>query len=142
MKQILVAVDEHAHAHHIVDSGIELAEATSSKILLLYVVRKKAVPGSYVDVHGDKIPEHYYREQFHRATDDLVKKIQKAGVEYEGICGVGDPLDLILRTANSRGVSYVVLGIHGFRGLNRLKALGNLARNVIENSTIPVLAVP
>lgn len=142
MKQILVAVDEHPHAQQIVDSAIELAEAMSAKILLLYVVKDSSVPARYVDTHGDKIPEHYYRDQFHRTTDELVTKIEKAGVGYEGICGVGDPLDVILKTAKKRDVGCVVVGIHGFRGLSRLKAIGNLARSVIESSTVPVLAIP
>jgi nucleotide-binding universal stress UspA family protein len=142
MKQILVAVDQHAHAQQIVDSAIELAEAMSAKVFLLYVVKNKSVPSGFVDMHGDKIPEHYYRDQFHRVTDGLVKKIMKAGLQYEGICGVGDPRDLILRTAKSRNVDYVVIGIHGFRGLSRLKAIGSLARNVIESSAVPVLAIP
>jgi nucleotide-binding universal stress UspA family protein len=142
MKQILVAVDQHAHAKQIVESAIVLAEAMSAKILLLYVVRSKSVPSGFVDMHGDKIPEHYYRDQFHRVTDELVKKIAEAGLKYEGICGVGDPKDLILKTATSRRVDYVVIGIHGFRGLSRLKAIGNIARSVIESSGVPVLAIP
>jgi len=142
MKQILVAVDEHAHAQQIVDSAVELAVAMSAKVLLLYVVKNKSVPSGFVDIHGDKIPEHYYRDQFHKVTDGLVKKIEVAGLKYEGICGVGDPQDLILRTAKSRGVDCVVIGIHGYRGLSRLKAIGNLARNVVELSTVPVLAIP
>jgi len=142
MKNILVAVDEHAHAQQIVDSAIELAVAMSAKIFLLYVIRKKSVPSGFVDIHGDKIPEHYYRDQFHKVTDGLVKKIEVAGLRYEGICGVGDPQDLILKTAKSRSADYVVIGIHGFRGLSRLKAIGNVARNVVEFSTIPVLAIP
>jgi len=109
---------------------------------LLYVIRKKSVPSGFVDIHGDKIPEHYYRDQFHKVTDGLVKKIEVAGLRYEGICGVGDPQDLILKTAKSRSADYVVIGIHGFRGLSRLKAIGNVARNVVEFSTIPVLAIP
>jgi len=142
MKKILVAVDEHAHAQQIMDSAIELAVAMSGKIFLLYVVKKRSVPSGFVDVHGDKIPEHYYRDQFHKVTDDLVKKIEAAGLKYEGICGVGDPLDLITKTTRSRDADYLVIGIHRFRGLSRLKAIGNVARNVIEVSTVPVLAVP
>jgi nucleotide-binding universal stress UspA family protein len=102
----------------------------------------KSVPARYVDTHGDKIPEHYYVDQYHRTVDDLVKRIVKAGIKYEGICGVGDPQDVILKSAKSRDVNYIVVGTRGLRRLNRLRAIGNVARNVIENSTIPVLAIP
>ncbi|HUH99423.1 MAG TPA: universal stress protein, partial [Nitrososphaerales archaeon] len=72
----------------------------------------------------------------------LVKKIRDAGVQHEGICGVGDPQDVILKVEKSRDVNYLVMGVHGFHGLSRLRAIGNVTRNVIENSTVPVLAVP
>jgi len=142
MKQILVAVDEHPHATQIVDAAIALAAPLSAKIVLLYVVKDKSVPTRFVDVHGDSIPEHYYLDQYHRTADGLVKKIRDAGVHYEGICGVGDPQDVILKTEKTRGVDYLVLGVHGFHGLSRLRAIGNVARNVIENSSVPVLAIP
>lgn len=141
-KRMLIAVDEHPHAAKIVEEGIKLARAVSAKIFLLYVVSDKSVPSGFVDIHGDNLPEHYYSDQFHRVTDEHVGKIVGAGLEYEGICGVGDPRDLILRTAESRAVDYVVIGIHGFRGLNRLKAIGGLARGVIESSSVPVIAIP
>ncbi len=142
MKQILVAVDEHPHAVKIVDASIELAAALSAKIVLLYVIKDKSVPTRFLDTHGDAIPDHYYLDQYHRTVDGLVKKIRDAGVHYEGICGVGDPQDVILKTEKSRSLDYVVVGVHGFHGLSRLKAIGNVARNVIENSTVPVLAIP
>ena len=142
MNQILVAVDEHPHAQQIVDNGIQLATAMSAKILLTYVVAKKKVPEKYRDIHGDALPEHYYQDLFRRALGPLVKKIENAGIKYEGIVEVGDPAKVIIATAKSKEAILIVIGIHGFRGLSRLRAIGNVARNVIESSSVPVLAVP
>ena len=142
MKQILVAVDEHPHAEKIVDSAIELAGALSAKILLLYVVKDPSVPARFVDIHGDQVPEHYYLDQYHRTVDGQVKKILKAGLKYDGICGVGDPQDVILRTVKSREASMVIVGVHGHHGIGKLRAIGDVARNVIDKSPVPVLAIP
>lgn len=142
MKQILVAVDEHPHAEQIVESAIQLAMPMAAKILLLYVVTEKSVPEGYADQHGDALPEHYYEDQFQRTVGRLLKHIEKAGMKYEGICGVGDPQEEILKAARSNDVSYIVVGARRFRYLSRLKAFGNVGRTVIENSTVPVLAVP
>ena len=142
MKEILVAVDEHPHAQRIVDNAIQLATAISAKILLTYVVRKKSVPEKYRDIHGDALPEHYNQDLFRRALGPMMKKIEAAGLTYEGIVEVGDPAKVIIKTAESRGVIFIVIGIHGFRGLSRLRALGNVPRNVIEGAAVPVLAVP
>lgn len=142
MKLVLVAVDEHPHATKIVEAAVHLAAPISAKIALLYVITDKKVPARFVDVHGDAIPEHYYLDQYHRTVDALVKKVHDAGLHFEGICGVGDPLEVILKSASSRDASYIVVGVHGYSGLGKLKAVGNVARNVIEKSDVPVLAIP
>jgi len=125
-----------------VDQAIELASALSAKILLLYVVMEKEVPRGYEDIHGDSIPEHYYQELYHRATDELAEKIHKAGIEFEGMCGTGDPKFAILSTSKSREVSYVVLGVRSFRHPGRFRGDGNVAKQVIEGSAVPVIAIP
>jgi nucleotide-binding universal stress UspA family protein len=142
MKQILVAVDEHPHAQQIVDSAIELAEGISAKILLIYVMEKRSVPEKYRDEHGDALPEHYYEDEFERTVGPLVNLIEKAGIRCEGIAANGDPVKEILKAAKSKSVSYIVMGTRELRGLGRLRAIGSVSRNVIEKSTIPVMAVP
>jgi nucleotide-binding universal stress UspA family protein len=142
MKPILVAVDEHPHAEQIVDSAIELAEAISSKILLIYVVGKSSVPERYRDEHGDALPEHYYQDEFRRTVGPLIKMIEKSGVKYEGVAAAGDPTEEILKTAKSRDVGYIVMGARGLRGVQRLKAISSVSRKVIERSSVPVIAVP
>lgn len=142
MKQILVAVDEHPHADQIVDSGIELASAMAAKILLIYVVEKSSVPEEYRDSHGDALPEHFYEDQFKRAVAPYLKRIEKAGIKYEGISAAGDPVKEILKAAKTKDVDYIVMGTRELRGLGRLRAIGSVSRNVIEKSTIPVVAVP
>ena len=142
MKQILVAVDEHPHADQIVDSAIQLAGAISAKILVIYVMADESVPDRYRDAHGDALPEHYSADQFQRTFGLLLKRIEKAGIKYEGISAVGDPVKEILKAAKSNAVSYIVVGTRGLSGLSRLKCLSSVSRNVIEKSTVPVLAVP
>ncbi|HUH99422.1 MAG TPA: universal stress protein [Nitrososphaerales archaeon] len=102
----------------------------------------KEVPRGYEDIHGDSIPEHYYQEQYHRATDELAEKIKKSGIDLEGLCGTGDPKLAILSTAKSRGVSLVVLGVRSFRHPGRFRGEGDVAREVMESSSVPVVAVP
>lgn len=142
MKRILVAVDEHPHAEQIVDSAIELAKGISAKILLMYVVEKSSVPEKYRDEHGDALPEHYYQDEFERTVGPLVRMIEKTGIKCEGITASGDPVKEILKVAKSEDVSYIVMGTRELRGLGRLRAIGSVSRNVIEKSTIPVVAVP
>jgi nucleotide-binding universal stress UspA family protein len=106
------------------------------------VVEGESVPDSYRDAHGDALPEHYSMDQFQRTVGPLLKRIEKAGIKYEGISATGNPEKEILKAAKSRDVTYIMMGARGLRGLNRLKAIGSVSRNVIEKSTVPVIAVP
>jgi nucleotide-binding universal stress UspA family protein len=142
MKKILVAVDEHAHADEIVDSAIELAGAMSAKIFLVFVIGDEPIPEKYRDSHGDALPEHYSADMFQRTVGPLLKRIEKAGIKCEGISAVGNAEKEILKAAESNGVNYIVVGTRGLSGINRLKAVSSVSRNIIEKSTVPVVAVP
>jgi nucleotide-binding universal stress UspA family protein len=142
MRKILVAVDGHPHAKKIVETSIDLAKAMSAKIILVYVITEKSVPIKYRDSHGDALPEHYTEDVFERTVGALRDDIASAKVEYEGIVGQGDPKKFIIKTAESREADLIVVGVRGLRRLSRIKALGDVARSVIEESKIPVTAVP
>jgi|HubBroStandDraft_4_1064222.scaffolds.fasta_scaffold683061_1 nucleotide-binding universal stress UspA family protein len=142
MTKILVAVDEHPHAEQIVDSAIKLAQGMSARIILIYVVDETPVPEKYRDEHGDALPEHFYEDEFQRTVGQLVKAVETAGIECEGVAASGDPVREILKAAVSTGADYIVMGARELRGLRRLRAISSVSRNVIEKSTIPVVAVP
>lgn len=142
MKQILVAIDEHPHAAQVMDEGIELAKALSAKVIIIFVVKANRVPARFIDVHGDALPEHYYLDEYHRYVDEQEKKLHDAGVEHEGVCGVGNPKELITKIAKKREVDYVVVGRHAHKGLGKLRVVSDVTVNIIENSKVPVLAVP
>jgi len=142
MKAILVAVDNHPHAEQVVENGVQLAKGMSAKIVLIYVIDQKSVPDRYRDQHGDALPEHYYQDLYLRTVGPLVKTIEAAGVKFEGEYLVGEPYKEIVKAAKAKGVSHIVVGIHQFKGVSRVRAIAEVARNVIENSTVPVLAVP
>jgi len=142
MKKILVAVDEHPHAEQIVDAAIQLAEAISAKILLIYVVQKKSPPSGYRETDVNEKPEDFVEDEYLRAVGPLLQRIEKAGLTFEGINSTGNPEQQIIKTAKTKGVDYIVVGNRGLRRLSRLRAIGSVSRSVIENSTVPVLAVP
>lgn len=142
MKQILVAVDEHPHAEQIVDAAIQLAKGISGKILLIYVVSRGSPPAGYRESEVHDKPEDWYEDEYLRAVGPLLERMDKAGIPYEGINKVGNPEEQIIKTAKTKDVDYIVVGTRGLRRLNRIRAIGSVSRSVIENSKVPVLAVP
>jgi nucleotide-binding universal stress UspA family protein len=136
MNQILVAVDGHPHASDVVDSAIQVAKSMSAKILLVFVIKGKGEP------QGFKSAESYDENQYLRTTGPLMEKIKQSNLDVEEIWGGGDPKKFILKTAQSNGASMIVLGIHPRKSIGKIMAIGDVARNVIESSKVPVLVVP
>lgn len=146
MKEILVAVDGSKHSEKIVDYAIDLAKTMPAKIALIYVMPELSIPEDYKKyAEEEKIsrPESsYLRLVAERILADLGERIRRKGVEYEEVYTVGYPAEAILHAVERRRVDLVVVGVRGLHGLGRLRALGSVARKVIENSPIPVIAIP
>ncbi|MBI3023705.1 MAG: universal stress protein [Thaumarchaeota archaeon] len=146
MKEILVAVDGSKHSEKIVDYAIDLAKTMSAKIALIYVMPELSIPEDYKKyAEEEKIsrPESsYLRSVAERILADLGERIRRKGVEYEEAYTVGYPAEAILHAVERRRVDLVVVGVRGLHGLGRLRALGSVARKIIENSPVPVIAIP
>ena len=144
MKEILVAVDGSKHSERIVDYASELAKSIAAKIVTVYVVPEVKIPEEYKEYakaeHID--PSRYYVAVGEQIISQMRRRIEKSGVEFEGIYEFGHPSSKIIEIANRRKVSVIVVGLHGLHGLGKLQALGSTARRVIENSSVPVVVVP
>jgi len=62
-------------------------------------------------------------------------------VDPECVAGQGTAADFILSFAKQHGIDLIVMGTHGFRGLDRLM-LGSVTERVLRGAQCPVLAVP
>ena len=62
------------------------------------------------------------------------------GIQPECIVQDGSVTDLILSLAERRGVSLIVMGTHGLRGIDRLM-MGSVTERVLRRAKCPVLAV-
>jgi nucleotide-binding universal stress UspA family protein len=144
MGEILVAIDGGEHSERVVDYATDLAKCTSSSILLVYVAPEVKIPEGYLE-HARTVksdPSDYYEDLGKRIAKDAVARMRRQNVKYQELFGAGNAMKFILDTATSRRVSLIVLGVHGLHRLSRIRALGSVARGVIENSTIPVVSVP
>lgn len=144
MKEIMVAIDGSKHSAKIVDTAVGLAKSLSAKIVLVYIAPKIEVPDDYVRNAKLDEPEtvDYYEEFWERVLGDLDEKVEKQKVPFETLFGVGNPVEFVLEQARERGTSMIVIGVHGLHRIGKLRALGSTSRRIIENSPIPVVAVP
>ena len=135
MKRILVCLDASPRAAFVLGVATDLATRTGAKLLLLRSVGLPAEIDQEMYVHGANL------------ADVLVEKAKKelvalgAMVPPELIEGfdvhIGSPWDTICREAMARDCDLVILGSHGYSGLDRV--LGTTAAKVVNHCEVSVL---
>jgi universal stress protein F len=139
MKNLLVCLDTSPRAPHVLAAAIDLARRTTSKITLF---RSVGLPPelAHDDIFSltpDKILEKLLgqaKEALSRYKTDIAPELF-AGVEVR----VGIPWDAICAEAKSLNVDLIVIGSHGYRGLDRV--LGTTAAKVVNHAECSVLVV-
>lgn len=75
------------------------------------------------------------------AVARVLWNLRKRGVEAEAVLRVGVPWEQIVTVAQELGADVIVTGTHRRHGLAHA-VYGSVAERVLQESTVPVLAVP
>jgi nucleotide-binding universal stress UspA family protein len=138
MKKFLVALDGSTRQQGILDAAIALARKTGAKLLLLRSVGiPRELPAEAYAVSPEEIPDLLER----LAKKDLDQV--EAGVPAEVRGGVrvvvGTPWQSIDHVAREEEVDLIVVGSHGYGGIDRV--LGTTAAKVVNHADRAVLVV-
>jgi universal stress protein F len=136
MKRILVCLDASPRAVFVLQTATDLAVKMGAKLVLL---RSVGLPA--------EIDQEFYVHAAGSMTDMLVDKAKKelevlskdvpAGVIEGFDVHIGTPWDTICREAKARDCDLVVLGSHGYSGMDRI--LGTTAAKVVNHCERSVL---
>ncbi|MDB5217779.1 MAG: Universal stress protein family protein [Myxococcaceae bacterium] len=136
MKRILVCLDASPRAVFVLQTASDLAAKTGAKLVLL---RSVGLPA--------EIDQEFYVHAAGSMTDMLVDKAKKdldalakdvpAGIIEGYDVHIGTPWDTICREAVARDCDLVVLGSHGYSGMDRI--LGTTAAKVVNHCERSVL---
>ena len=77
------------------------------------------------------------RAYLHRLADDVRAK----GIQVSWEVRSGRPIDEILRAIETTAVDLIVIATHGRGGISRL-AFGSVTNELLQHSTVPILAIP
>jgi nucleotide-binding universal stress UspA family protein len=147
MKKIIYPVDFSKASLNAYRYALHLAKKTGAEIITLHVYDVMTVP--YVD-YRDYIMEHYEVtewEQFENFKDEVPKlraiaeKEQLGHVIVKHVLQQGDTEKTILKVASEEKAEYIVMGTKGASGLREV-FLGSITQKIMNNSPIPVIAVP
>jgi nucleotide-binding universal stress UspA family protein len=138
MKRILVCLDASRRAPAVLEAAAELAERMGAKLVLLRSVGLPAEIDQEFYVHAATSMTEMLVDKAKQQLDILAMEVPEGLIEGFDV-HVGTPWDTICREAKARDCDLVVLGSHGFSGVDRI--LGTTAAKVVNHCERSVLVV-
>ncbi|MBX3203747.1 MAG: universal stress protein [Labilithrix sp.] len=139
MKTILTCLDASPRAPKVLATAVDLARRTGSRLILFRSVglppelAREDVIGVSPNALVDKLVDAA-KEGLARFREDVPPELQ-GGLEVR----VGTPWNAICAEATALGVDLIVIGSHGYGGIDRL--LGTTAAKVVNHADRSVLVV-
>jgi nucleotide-binding universal stress UspA family protein len=144
MKQfdtILFANDFSENSELAFDHALTLASQFNARLIIIHVINEP------VDLRGFYVP-HISFEKLEKEIEEGAEKLMqkfcrtrtKDFTNYETLIVAGIPYEEILRVANERNASLIVMGTQGRKGIDHF-LFGSTAERVVRNSKCPVMTV-
>lgn len=141
VEKILFPTELRDYSLKILPYVISLSEKYNSTIYLLHVIEDFAKWGGFYIPH---ISLDLYQKEALEAAEKLMDKFCRQKMQdctnVQRIILSGDPSAEILKTIDSEEIDLVVMGTHGYKGLEHA-IFGSVAEKVIKNSAVPVLTI-
>ena len=141
--KVLIGIDASPHADTVLRWVMRTPWPRDTRFLVLSAVPTRMAAYSLIEVGAMRAVESLQQENM-EAHQELVsgaeRELRTAGLATEGIVEPGDPREVLIRTAESKGVDMVVVGSHGRTGLARL-LVGSVASHVATHAPCTVVIV-
>lgn len=137
IRSILVALDETTRAPHVFATATALARQLAAEVFIVRVLWVPAELPPAAHVHPDGLEgkvEHVARDELHALMATVPGVMFGPPIVVEG-----NPWRQILRIGNDLDVDLIVIGSHGYHGVDRL--LGTVAARVVNHAHRNVLVV-
>lgn len=141
LQRILVPVDFSRTSNKAYSYARELARSVGAEIHVLHVLDTHYLTGALhiVIEPRDEMVEKW-RERSQEKLNRFYQKREKNGFAVHLHMREGRPHEEILKAAEELGADMIVIGSHGWSGVERY-IFGNVARKVVKTSNIPVLVI-
>jgi nucleotide-binding universal stress UspA family protein len=138
MKRLLVAVDNSPRAASVLTAAASLAERTGAKLVLFRALGLPTELPREIFIVPDARVEDILKSSAHAELDRLASLVRPELIERI-TTAIGTAWDAIVREARDIDADLIVIGSHGFSGIDRL--LGTTAAKVVNHADRNVLVV-
>lgn len=148
MKNILFPTDFSPNADNALNFAVEICRKVNGNLLLFHAYSVQLIdPNMPAEIYLSAYQEE--EKSAKERLEDLSKRIIDTNKNINGqnmfqtdaVVTQGLPVEEILSVIGDYKIDLVVMGTHGSSGITEL-ILGSNSASVIENSPVPVLAIP
>ncbi len=139
--KILVAIDYSKNSEYAFNYAIELAKQFKGELTIINVINEP------VDMARILFPYISYEQLEDAIMEDAAKMMEKFCSEqmggftnYKTVIARGIPYQEIVRESQEMGATLLVIGTHGYTGIEHL-IFGSTAERVVRSASCPVLTV-
>lgn len=136
--KILVGLDGSERQPDVLRQAVELADRCGGALILCRAVQiPSSIPAIAWSLQGNEFEEfllEHARGQLNRVAETL-----PSGLVKEVVAELGQPADTVLRISRERNCDLVVIGSHGYSGLD--KVLGTTAGKIVNRCDRTVMVV-
>jgi nucleotide-binding universal stress UspA family protein len=141
IEKILFPTELREYSLKILPFVISMSEKYNSMIYLLHVIEDLSKWGGFYIPH---ISLDLYQKEAMEAAEKYMDKVCRQQMQgcpnFERRIRTGDPDIEILRTIESEDIDLVIMGTHGYKGLEHA-IFGSVAEKVLKQSPVPVLTI-
>jgi nucleotide-binding universal stress UspA family protein len=150
IKSILLPIDFSDASSILLQYGVYLAEKYDARLSIVFVTED---PFTYsglpltdysglplTDIPFNQLEEDMTKYARERMEHFLEKNMAEGSVAYEGNVLFGQVAAEIIRYAEEKTVDLIIIGTHGFKGLDRM-LLGSVAEKVVKMAPCPVMTI-
>ncbi|HEX2685295.1 MAG TPA: universal stress protein [Kofleriaceae bacterium] len=138
MKRLLVALDASDRATRVLDAAVQLAELAGAKLVLYRAITIPPDLPREVLAATDARLEDILVRNAHTDLQRIAERVQPPLIEQIATAFAA-PWDGICRAAREHDVDLIVIGSHGYGGIDRV--LGTTAAKVVNHADRNVLVV-
>lgn len=137
IKNVLVPVDFSENSKKILEAAGYFSEICQAQLHVVFVVQ------SFDDYSGFFVPHMpvaKFEEEMVQAAEEKMKGFLLGQNKIVAKVLVGDVGEEIIRHAEETGMDLIVMGTHGYKGLEKVM-FGSVAEKVVRSSPCPVLTI-
>ncbi len=147
---ILVPFDGSEYSKRALDEAIKISQNMDAQLLVAMAVNAPKVEPTALVISGvikggvNKALDKYAKEAYEKANklmQENMRYCERKGIEADYKVTTGNPTSVILDLAQKRRINLIVMGSQGLRGIKKVKVLGSISRQVLENAKCPVMVV-